>query len=112
MDLADESLLKRELIMSRRLDFEKASRNHQAKYGLSVKDEGEWMKNDAAANWLRRNANHASEKADHRPSRERTACSGTKVPPRKRLKHKHSDLDAHDPHDQLAGVDMRQVPWT
>jgi hypothetical protein len=39
--------------MSRRLDFEKASRNHQAKYGLSVKDEGEWMKNDAAANWLR-----------------------------------------------------------
>jgi hypothetical protein len=101
-----------ELMMSRRLDFGKDFRHRQAKYGLSMKDESEWMENDAAANWLRRNANHASEKADHRPSRERTACSGTKVPPRKRLKHKHSDLDAHDPHDQLAGVDMRQVPWT
>jgi putative transposase len=41
------------------LDFEKASRNHQAKYGLSVKDEGEWMENDAAARWLRRNENRA-----------------------------------------------------
>ena len=45
--------------MSRRLDFEKASRNHQAKYGLSVKDEGEWMKNDAAANWLRKHETRA-----------------------------------------------------
>jgi hypothetical protein len=98
--------------MSRRLDFEKAFHKYQARNGLSVKDEAEWMKSDAAARWLRRNANHASEKADHRPPRERTACSGTKVPRRKRLKHKHSELDAHDPHDQLAGVDMRQVPWT
>jgi hypothetical protein len=38
MHLAEESLL-RELIMSRRLDFTKASRNEQAQYGLSVKDE-------------------------------------------------------------------------
>ena len=34
--------------MSRRLDFEKASRNVQARYGLSVKDESEWKENDAA----------------------------------------------------------------
>jgi hypothetical protein len=98
--------------MSRRLDFEKASRNHQAKYGLSVKDEGEWMKNDAAANWLRKHETRALRKGDCRLSAQQPACSGTKVPPRKRLKHKHSDLDAHDPHDQLAGVNMRQVPWT
>jgi hypothetical protein len=38
--------------MSRRLDFNKASRNEQAQYGLSVKDEAEWMENDAAARWL------------------------------------------------------------
>ena len=97
--------------MSRRLDFEKASRNHQAKYGLGVKDEAEWMKNDAAANWLRRNANHASEKADHHPSRERTACSGMRRPRRKNLKRTHADLDPFDPHDQLAGADMKQLPW-
>jgi hypothetical protein len=42
MDLAEESLLA-ELITSRRLDFNKALRNHQARYGLSVKDETEWM---------------------------------------------------------------------
>jgi hypothetical protein len=35
--------------MSRRLDFTKASRNEQARHGLSVKDEAEWMENDAAA---------------------------------------------------------------
>ena len=55
MHLAEESLL-RELIMSRRLDFNKASRNEQARYGLSVKDETEWMENDAAARWLRRHS--------------------------------------------------------
>src|ERR1700730_7376164 len=103
---------KRELIMSRRLDFEKASRNHQAKDGLSVKDEGEWMKNDAAANWLRKQESRALRKGDHRPSRERTACSAMRRPRRKNLKRTHADLDAHDPHDQVAGVDMRQVPWT
>jgi hypothetical protein len=35
--------------MGRRLDFNKASRNEQARYGLSVKDEAEWVENDAAA---------------------------------------------------------------
>jgi hypothetical protein len=62
--------------MSRRLDFEKASRNHQAKYGLSVKDEAEWMENDAAARWLTRNENRASQKLGYRPSPERGPCSG------------------------------------
>jgi hypothetical protein len=38
--------------MGRRLDFNKAFRNEQARYGLSVKDEAEWMENDAAARWL------------------------------------------------------------
>ena len=38
--------------MGRRLDYNKASRNDQARYGLSVKDEAEWMQNDAAARGL------------------------------------------------------------
>ena len=54
MDLAEESLLA-ELIMSRRLDFGKDFRNRQARYGVSVKDETEWMENDAAARWLQKN---------------------------------------------------------
>jgi hypothetical protein len=66
MHLAEESPLSELKIMGRRLDFEKASRNHQAKYGLSVKDEAEWMENDTAARWLARNANRASQKADYR----------------------------------------------
>ena len=72
MDLAEESLLA-ELIMSRRLDFNKDFRNRQARYGLSVKDEAEWMENDAAARWLRKNGNLALRKADHRSSS--TSCA-------------------------------------
>ncbi len=45
--------------MSRRLDFGKDFRNHQARHGLSVKDETEWMENDAAARWLQKNENRA-----------------------------------------------------
>ena len=97
--------------MSRRLDFEKESRNHQAKYGLSVRDEGEWMKNDAAANWLRRNANRASQKADYRRSAERRTSCDMKIHRRKNSKRTHADLDPFDPHDQLAGADMKQLPW-
>jgi hypothetical protein len=100
------------LIMSRRLDFEKASRNHQAKYGLSVKDEGEWMKNDAAANWLRKHETRALRKGDYRSSAQQPACSGMRRPRRKNLKRTHADLDPFDPHDQLASVDMKQLPWT
>jgi hypothetical protein len=48
--------------MGRRLDFNKAFRNEQARYGLSVKDEAEWMENDAAARWLRRHSHCASRK--------------------------------------------------
>ena len=70
--------------MGRRLDFEKASRNHQAKYGLSVKDEGEWMENDAAARWLARNAHRASQKLDYRPSPERGPCCDMKIHRRKK----------------------------
>jgi hypothetical protein len=43
--------------MSRRLDFSKDFRNHQARHGVSLKDEAEWMENDAAARWLRKNGN-------------------------------------------------------
>jgi hypothetical protein len=111
MHLAEESLL-RELIMSRRLDFEKASRNHQAKYGLGVKDEAEWMKNDAAANWLRKHESRALRKGDHRLSAQQAACSGMKSPRRKSLKHRQVKLNPYDPHDQLPGLDMKQVPWT
>jgi hypothetical protein len=99
-------------IMGRRLDFEKASRNHQAKYGLSVKDEGEWMENDAAASWLRKNKSRAFRKGDHRLPAQQPACSGMRRPRRKNLKRTHADLDPFDPHDQLAGVDMKQLPWT
>src|ERR1700730_3660323 len=97
--------------MTRRLDFNKASRNHHAKYGLSVKDEGEWMENDAAARWLARNANRASQKADYRRSAERRTCCGMKMHRRRRPKRTHADLDPRDPYDQLAGVDMKQLPW-
>jgi len=110
MHLAEESLLG-ELIMGGRLDFNKAFRNVQAQYGLSVKDEAEWMENDAAARWLARNANRASQKADYRPSAERRTSCGMKIHRRKSLKRTHADLDPYDPHDQLAGVDMGRIPW-
>jgi hypothetical protein len=64
--------------MSKRLDFGQDLRNRQARHGLNVKDEAEWMKNDAAANWLR--------KGDYRLSAQQSACSGTTLRPRKRLK--------------------------
>src|ERR1700730_18285917 len=72
--------------MSRRLDFNKAFRNVQAQYGLSVKDEAEWMENDAAARWLARNTNRASQKADYRRSAERRTSCGMKIHRRKSLK--------------------------
>src|ERR1700732_509200 len=110
MHLAEESLLEL-IIMGRRLDFNKASRNEQARYGLSVKDEAEWVENDAAARWLARNANRASQKADYRRSAERRTSCDMKIHRRKSLKRTHADLDPFDPHDQLAGVDMKQLPW-
>jgi hypothetical protein len=110
MDSAEQSLLA-ELIMSRRLDFNKASRNHQARYGVSVKDEAERMENDAAARWLQTNENRALRKADHRLSDQQAASSAMKLPRRKSLKHRQADLDPCDPHDQLAGVDIRRAPW-
>ena len=96
--------------MGRRLDL-KASRNHQAKYGLSVKDEGEWMENDAAARWLARNAHRASQNADYRRSPGRRTSCDMKIHRRKSLKRTHADLDPRDPYDQLAGVDMKRMPW-
>jgi hypothetical protein len=98
--------------MSRRLDFNKDFRNDQARHGLSVKDEDEWMKNDAAARWLQKIENRASRKSDHRLSGQQTATSGTKSPRRKSLKLRHAIIDPRDPHDQLPGVDMRRMPWT
>ena len=106
MDLAEESFLA-ELIMSRRLDFGKNFRNRQARYGLSVKDEAEWRENDAAARWLQKNENRALRKGIPRI----TNPPGMKLPRRKHLKHRLADLDPCDPHDQLAGVDMRRAPW-
>jgi hypothetical protein len=97
--------------MSRRLDFAKDFRNHQARHGLSVKDEGEWMKNDAAARWLRKNGNRALRKPDHRLPSQQAAPSGTKSPRRKSLKLRHAIIDPRDPHDQLPGVKLRRMPW-
>jgi len=48
--------------MSKRLNFGQDFRNRQAKYGVSVKDEAEWMENDAAARWLQKNENRALRK--------------------------------------------------
>jgi hypothetical protein len=97
--------------MSRRLDFNKACRHHQARHGVSLKDEAEWMKNDAAALWLEKMENRALRKPDHRLSGQQAAPSGTKSPRRKSLKLRHAVIDACDPHDQLPGVDMRRMPW-
>ena len=110
MDLAEESFLA-ELIMSRRLDFNKDFRNRQARYGLSVKDEAEWMENDAAARWLQKNENRALRKEGHRLSDQQDAPSGTKSSRRKRLKLRHAIIDPRDPHDQLPGVKLRRMPW-
>ena len=97
--------------MSRRLDFNHDCRKRQAAYGLSLKDEAEWMKDDAAARWLRRNGYHASHKAD-RCASEPQPVSQAKVPPRKSRKRRHADIDPCDPHDQVAGVNTKQIPWT
>ena len=61
-------IFKRELMMSRRLDFAKDFRNRQGKCRFSMKDEAEWRENDAAARWLRRHANCSPQQVDHRPA--------------------------------------------
>jgi hypothetical protein len=85
--------------MSRRLDYGQVFRKRQAPYGLSVKDEIEWMENDATARWLRSNENRLSQKADRCPPTQSPASSKVKVPGRKSRKHRHADLDPRDPHD-------------
>ena len=95
--------------MGRRLDFEQAFRKYQARNGLSVKDEGAWMKNDVAARWLRRNGSDTSQHADHCPSARQPSSSGMKL--HRRKKHRDADLDPDDPHDQLSGLDMKRIPW-
>jgi hypothetical protein len=97
--------------MSRRLDYGQDFRRRQAAYGLSVKDETELKKNDAAARWLQSNENRFSQKADRCPPAQSSASSKVKVPRRKSRKHRHADLNPCDPLDQLAGIDMKQVPW-
>jgi hypothetical protein len=99
------------IFMSKRLNFGQDFRKRQAKYGLNVKDEAEWMENDAAARWLQKNENRALRKADHRLSDQQTACSAMKLPRRKSLKPRHAAIDPCDPYDRLAGVDMRRAPW-
>ena len=96
--------------MSRRLVFNHDFRRRQAAYGLSLKDEADWLKNDAAARWLQRNENRASRKAD-RCASEPQPVSQVQASPRKSRKRRLADLDPCDPHDQLAGVDMKQLPW-
>jgi len=98
---AKESLLA-ELIMSRRLDFNQDLRNRQARHGVSVKDEAEWMENDAAARWLQKNGNRALRKGDRRLSDQQAAPSGPKSPRRKSLKLRHTVIDPCDPHDRAS----------
>jgi len=97
--------------MSRRLDYGHDFRKRQAAYGLSVKDEAEWMQDDAAARWLRRNGKHTSQKGDPRPAAKKRSSSEKQLRPRQSQKKRHADLDPCDPHDQVAGVDMKQIPW-
>jgi hypothetical protein len=97
--------------MSRRLDFNQDFRNRQARYGLNVKDETEWMTNDAAARWLQRNENQALRKADHRLSNQQASPSTRSLRAERRLKRRHAAIDPAGPHDQLPGVDMRRSPW-
>jgi hypothetical protein len=66
-------------IMGRRLDFTKAFRNEQARYGLSVKDEAEWMENDVAARWLQRRSHCASQLIDHHHASSQRRGSNDKV---------------------------------
>jgi hypothetical protein len=95
--------------MGRHLDFARSSRNRQARFALSVKDEAEWMENDAAARWLRRNAKHIPQIGRllnqlDKPTMHKLAASN-------KPKRRHADLDPHDPHDQLLGVDTTRLPW-
>jgi hypothetical protein len=100
-----------ELFMSKRLDFARDLRNHEARYGLSIKDEAEWMENDAAARWLQKNGDRALRNGGYRLSDQQAAPPGAKSPRRKRLKLRHAVIDPCDPYDQLPGVDMRRIPW-
>jgi hypothetical protein len=54
--------------------------------GLSVKDETEWMENDAAARWLQRNENRALRKADHSLVDQQASPSARKSARRKKVK--------------------------
>src|SRR5271167_1235784 len=67
------------IIMSRHLDFKKAFRNEQARYGLSVKDEAEWMENEVAARWLARRSHCASQLIDHHHASPQRRGSNDKV---------------------------------
>jgi hypothetical protein len=78
--------------MGRRLDFNKAFRNEQARYGLSVKDEAEWMENDTATQWLRRRSRRASRLVDHQPSLQRCRSHGMELPVRKRLNRRRHQV--------------------
>jgi hypothetical protein len=91
---------------AKRLDFAKDFRYRQAKFGLSIKDDFEWSENEAAARWLRRHTNCSSQPGRHRISGRKPAEYGTKLSARKPL-----NLDPCDPHDQVAGVDMKTPPW-
>jgi hypothetical protein len=81
--------------MSRRLDFNHDFRRRQAAYGVSVKDEAEWMKTDAAARWLQRHGPHALQKRDS-PA-QAPASSEVNVRPRKSCNERHADIDPCDP---------------
>jgi hypothetical protein len=87
--------------MSRRLDFNRDFRRRQAAYGFSVKDEAEWMENDTAARWLRRNRQRTSQIGDRRPSVQKPASSEVKSPSRTSQKNRLADIDPCNPHDQL-----------
>jgi hypothetical protein len=70
--------------MSKRLDFGQDLRNRQARNGLRLKDEAEWMKNDVAARWLQRHSHCASQLVGHHHgSSQRRRSHGMKLPGRK-----------------------------
>jgi len=99
-----------ERALARKIDWERQTLSRKARIGLSVKDEAEFMQNDAAARWLARR-----EQVLAKPNKPATPL--LKQKPSTRTKSARPSaasfeaLDPQDPHHQLADVDMSRPPW-
>jgi hypothetical protein len=90
--------------MSKRLNWERNTLARKAQYGLSVKDESDYLSRDFTAKWIDRHEKHAERvQRWQRRKQQRTQ------PPR--VAESFDDIDPTDSHHQLAGVDMKRPPW-